>query len=145
MQRIFLFKKYVLAEFMKGIIQIAPIIEDVPFKTITTDIMDWLDANITTDLPGGMFETDEDMVMAFCHEIVHGIPSVRDLNLSRYERERGVQVDDARRPAFVGSSAFERTPKMHDFIDLDALSGNVYRALMKEEGAELPEAIIEKK
>lgn len=60
------------------------------------------------------------------------IPEFRELNLTQEEYEKGVSVDDERRPKFAFTSrydVYDSESWRKDFIDLDAFVQNVHRRL----------------
>lgn len=53
------------------------------------------------------------------------IPQFKDWNLSAVEKDKGVKVDDESRKPFMFTSRYHQPKPEHDFIDLDAIIGNI--------------------
>ena len=72
-----------------------------------------------------------DGLYAYVEKLLKGIKEFNDLNLSQYEIEQGINVEDENRAKFAFTSRDTRLKKEHDFIDLDAFISNVVRSINK--------------
>lgn len=127
---VYVFHKDIVAEFLRWIVRQHPLLDELPdLNAIAKDIDEWFEKRLLTHILDGMYEVDAADLRKLCNEAAHTIPSIRILNLSRVEREKGIDVDDPSRPAFISSSRYHRPKREHDFIDLGALANNVSRAL----------------
>ncbi len=79
-----------------------------------------------------MFYIDSDNIYDFVDKMLKGCKEFNELNLSQYEVDRGITVDDSSRPAWVigGTSTGDHLKEYYDFIDIDAcvrnISGELY-------------------
>lgn len=127
---VYVFHKDVVAEFLRWIVRQSPIPEELPdLNAIAKDLHAWFGDALKNAVIDGMYEIDARELRELCNKAAHEILSVRDLNLSKVEREAGVSVDDPSRPPLMASSRYDRPKSEHDFIDLGALASNVSRTL----------------
>lgn len=61
----------------------------------------------------------------YIHDLVYAIPEFVDLNLSQYEYENGVKVDDPDRGKYMFIDRYSVVPWENSFIDLEAFIQNV--------------------
>ena len=74
---------------------------------------------------------DKNNMLEFVKAVLSDCKAFEELNLSQYEYERGVKVDDEVRLPFTFISAeFQLKPK-YDFVDLDACCQNIAYDLKK--------------
>lgn len=127
---VYVFHKDIVAEFLRWIVRQSPIPEELPdLNVIAKDLHAWFGDALKDAVIDGMYGIDAHELRLLCRRAAHEIPSVRDLNLSKVEREAGISVDDPLRPPFIATSRYDRLKTEYDFIDLDALAMNVSRTL----------------
>lgn len=135
-QMVYVFKKHIVGEFIGNIVRMSPMLSDLPdLNKIADELLYWLDKNIpaSVEVAGGMYGMSTEELEKLCDRATREIKIIENLNLSKVERENGIEVNDPSRPPFVGSSRYDKIKEEHDFIDLGALSRNVYISLMNKE------------
>ncbi len=135
-QTAYIFKKNIVAEYIGMIVRLSPMLNELPdLNKIADELLDWLDKNIpaSAEVAGGMYNISTEELESLCSRAVNEIKIIENLNLSKVERENGIEVNDSSRPPFVGSSRYDKIKEEHDFIDLGALSRNVYMNLTSEQ------------
>jgi hypothetical protein len=135
-QTAYIFKKEIVSNFIGMIVRLSPMLNELPdLNKIADELLHWLDKNIpaSAEVAGGMYGMSTEELESLCSRAVHEIKIIENLNLSKAERENGIEVNDPSRPPFVGSSRYDKIKEEHDFIDLGALSRNVYMSLMNKE------------
>lgn len=80
----------------------------------------------------GFIEMDYNDLLKWLKPMFEEIPEYMDLNLSKTERDKGIAVDDESRPAFVGSSRYDKLKDEHEFVDLDALIWNICKGIIEK-------------
>lgn len=73
----------------------------------------------------------EDEIKKLVDNIV-SIKEIEELNLSNNEYKNNVTVDDENRPKFTFYDRYSKEDDDNDFIDLDALTRNIFNGLMHE-------------
>ena len=145
MKPLYLFKSHIVAEFIGCITRLSHKECLPPLNDIALDNHSYPDKNIVSDLPEDMFEIEESALREICERITTDIPLVEDLNVCQNERERGIGINYNGRGRFSFRSRYGGPEAMNHFIDLGALSREVYRAILKEYHGEirvdLPEEI----
>lgn len=142
--KFYLFKHNVLGHLIGNIVRLSPMPRNLPdLNTISTEVLDWLDANIKSDLPEDMFEIEKNDLFSFLYRICTEVRSVEDLNLSQVERERGISVHDESRPTWVATSRYHQLKPEHGFIDLMALANCVRREIELDYGTDDREGPVE--
>lgn len=128
----YVFHKDIIAEFLRWIVRLSPITEELPDLNAIAKALDtYFKERLTNKVVDGMYGIEADDLRALCVAATRDIPLIDDLNLSKAEREAGITVNDPNRPAFVATSRYFQPKPEHDFIDLDALAMNVSRTLMQ--------------
>lgn len=126
----YVFRKDIIAEFLRWIVRLSPITEELPDLNAIAKALDiYFKQRLTNKVAGGMYRIEANDLHALCMEATRHIPIIEDLNLSKAEREAGITVNDPSRPFFVSASRYFQPP--HDLIDLDALASTVSRTLME--------------
>lgn len=72
----------------------------------------------------------------YIRSLMHAIPEFVDLNLSQYEYEDGVKVDDPNRKKYMITDRYSVVPWKNDFIDLEAFVQNVVYKLKARKSIE---------
>lgn len=121
---IFLSKEVLIAEILKWAIRQNPYAGQLPRKTEA--VVERLNAL----LPDGLLAVEH--IRSYVNSLIDQVPEIGEWNLSEVEYRNGVKVDDEERATFVFVSRFGGPSPEHDFIDLDALKGNVAYSLRKE-------------
>ena len=128
----YVFHKDIIAEFLRWIVRLSPITDELPDLNAIAKALDtYFKERLTNKVIDGMYGIEADELRALCVAATRDISFIEDLNLSKAEREAGIAVNDPARPPLVASSRYFQPKPEHDFIDLDALSGNVSRTLME--------------
>lgn len=127
---LYVFREEIVAEFLKWIVRLHPETELPDLNAIAHKLQNWWGGVLNADSLG-MAKMESKTLLKLCEQCTDTIVEIRDLNLSRSEREVGIAVDDPSRPAFVGSSRYDTLRPEHDFIDLDALARNVALEIIK--------------
>lgn len=79
----------------------------------------------TQDKSFSCLEVDEKDLDTFVRDILFGCQEFKNLNLSQYEVDNGIDVNDEKRDGFVIVDAYTKIKSYYDFIDLDACVRNI--------------------
>lgn len=124
-------RKEVVSEFVRWIVRLHPDTTLPDLNLIALRLDEWWKPFFKRNDDQAILEIETKKMRRLCELCTKDIHEIKDLNLSKVEREAGVKVDDPSRPSFVGSSRYDHPLPEHDFIDLDALARNVVLEIAK--------------
>lgn len=114
-------KSEIIATVMQWGIQQNPFTDRLPRKS------DVIMQKLNSFFPNVIVEVED--ICSFVSGLIDNVPEIREWNLSQFEYEHHVTVDDPNRAPYAFTSSYTTIKPEHDFIDLDALKRNVTRSL----------------